>query len=235
MILGENGLKMSKSLGNVVNPDEVCMTYGADSLRLYEMFMGPLEASLPWSTGGLEGAKRFIERVYRIFDEEEYIYKITDTNDGSLDYIYHSTVKKVTEDFDNLAFNTAISQMMIFINEVYKAKTIYKEYLLGFAKMFFCICPHVGEELYQKLGYEGIIDYTSWPTYEEEKTILQEKEIGVQVNGKLRGTLKININSNDEEIERAALELESVKRHIEGKTIRKVIIIKNRIVNIVVS
>lgn len=235
MILGENGLKMSKSLGNVVNPDDVCMTYGADSLRLYEMFMGPLEASLPWSTGGLEGAKRFIERVYRIFDEEEYTYKIVDTNDGSLDYIYHSTVKKVTEDFENLAFNTAISQMMIFINEVYKAKTIYKEYLLGFVKMFFCICPHVGEEIYQKLGYEGIIDYTAWPTYDESKTILQEREIGIQVNGKLRGTLKVNINSTDEEIEKAALELESVKRHTEGKTIRKVIIIKNRIVNIVVA
>lgn len=235
MILGENGLKMSKSLGNVVNPDDVCKTYGADSLRLYEMFMGPLEASLPWSTNGLEGAKRFIERVYRILDEEEYSYKIVDTNDGSLDYIYNLTVKKVTEDFEKLSFNTAISQMMIFINEVYKAKTIYKDYLLGFIKMFFCICPHVGEELYNKLGYEGIIDYTSWPTYDESKTVLQEIEIGVQVNGKLRGTMKISLDSNEDEIKEKALSLESIKRHIEGKTIRKIIVIKNRIVNIVVS
>ncbi len=235
MILGENGLKMSKSLGNVVNPDDVCKTYGADSLRLYEMFMGPLEASLPWSTNGLEGAKRFIERVYRIIDEEEYSYKIVDTNDGSLDYIYNLTVKKVTEDFEKLSFNTAISQMMIFINEVYKAKTIYKDYLLGFIKMFFCICPHVGEELYNKLGYDGIIDYTSWPTYDESKTVLQEIEIGVQVNGKLRGTMKINLDSTEDEIKEKALSLESIKRHIEGKTIRKIIVIKNRIVNIVVS
>ena len=235
MILGENGLKMSKSLGNVVNPDDVCALYGADSLRLYEMFMGPLEASLPWSTKGLEGAKRFIERVYRLFDEEEYTSKITDTNDGSLDYIYHTTVKKVTNDFEALAFNTAISQMMIFVNELYKANKIYKEYLLGFLKMFFCICPHAGEELYNLLGYEGIIDYTSWPTYDEAKTVLSEKEIGVQVNGKLRGTIKVKLDSTDEEIQEAALTVESVKRHLEGKTIRKIIVIKNRIVNIVVS
>ncbi len=233
MILGENGLKMSKSLGNVVNPDEVCENYGADALRLYEMFMGPLEASLPWSTGGLDGSRRFIERVYRLLDDEEYRSRITSENSKELDYSYNVLVKKVTNDFESLQFNTAISQMMIFINDVYKAKTIYKDYLLGFIKMFFCICPHVGEELFQMLGGQGIIDLTKWPTYDESKTILSEKEIGVQVNGKLRGVIKIKLDSSEEEIKDAALKLESVIKHIEGKEIKKIIIIKNRIVNIV--
>lgn len=233
MILGENGLKMSKSLGNVINPDDICKNYGADSLRLYEMFMGPLEASLPWSSGGLDGAKRFIERVFRLYTEEEYRNKVVSVNDGSLDYIYHSTVKKVTQDFENLQFNTAISQMMIFINEAYQAKVIYREYLVGFLKMFFCICPHVGEELYELLGFNTIIDYESWPTYDEEKTIQNRKTIAVQVNGKLRGTIEIQSDENEENVKKMAVELEGVKRHIEGKTIVKIIVVKNRIVNIV--
>ena len=235
MILGENGQKMSKSLGNVVNPDEICTNYGADTLRLYEMFMGPLEASLPWSTGGLDGAKRFIERVYRLYTDDIYKAKLSEVNDGTLDYVYHYTVKKVTNDFENLQFNTAISQMMIFINEAYVAKSLYKPYLLGFLKMFFCICPHVGEELYNLMGYEGIIDFTSWPTYEENKTILEEKTIGVQVNGKLRGTLIIKLNDSDEVIKEKALNLDSVKKHLENKEVIKIIVIKNRIVNIVVK
>ncbi len=234
MILGENGLKMSKSLGNVVNPDDVCETYGADALRLYEMFMGPLEASLPWSTGGLDGARRFIERVFRLVDDEEYKKRLTLNNNHKLDYIYNFTVKKVSEDFASLQYNTAISQMMIFINEVYKQEEIYTPYLEGFIKMFFCICPHVGEELYALLGHEEIIDYTSWPTYDESKTKLEEKEIGVQVNGKLRGTLKIKLDSSEEEIQEAALKLESIQKYIENKQIRRIIVIKNRIVNIVI-
>ncbi len=234
MILGENGSKMSKSLGNVVNPDDVCNNYGADTLRLYEMFMGPLEASLPWSTGGLEGARKFIERVFRLFVEEEYVKKFSDINNHKLDYIYNFTVKKVTDDFSSLQFNTAISQMMIFINEVYKQDVIYKPYLEGFLKMFFCICPHLGEEIYHLLGHEEIIDYTSWPSYDETKIVLEEKEIGVQINGKLRATLKIKLDSDEEEIKNNALSLDIIKKYVDGKTIKKVIVIKNRIVNIVI-
>ncbi len=234
MILGENGVKMSKSLGNVVNPDDVCEQYGADSLRLYEMFMGPLEASLPWSTGGLDGARRFIDRVYRLFVEDEYKRKYKDTNNHKLDYIYNYTVKKVTEDFSSLQFNTAISQMMIFINEVYKQDEIYLPYLEGFVKMFFCICPHIGEEMFNLLGHDEIIDYTSWPIYDEAKIVLEEKEIGVQINGKLRATMKIKLDSKEEDIKNQALSLEAIKKYTNGHEIRRVIVIKNKIVNIVI-
>lgn len=234
MILGENGLKMSKSLGNVVNPDDVCDEFGADALRLYEMFMGPLEASLPWSTGGLDGARRFIERVFRLFTEDEYKKRFVTSNNGELDYIYHYTIKKVTKDFETLQFNTAISQMMIFVNEVYKKEQIYLPYLEGFLKTFFCICPHVGEELYALLGHEEIIDYTAWPTYDEEKTILSEREIGVQINGKLRATMCVKADSNEDEIREKVLNLESLKKYLDGKEIKRVIVIKNRIVNIVI-
>lgn len=233
MILGENGLKMSKSLGNVVNPDDVCRDYGADTLRLYEMFMGPLEASLPWSIGGLDGSRRFIERVYRIFDGE-FKNKFTDVNNHALDYIYNYSVKKISEDFETLQFNTAISQMMIFINEVYKQEQIYTPYMEGFIKMFFCVCPHVGEELYQKLGHKEIIDYSPWPTFDETKTLLQEKEIGVQINGKLRATMMIKLDSTEKEIEEKVLHLEAINKYLENKEIKRIIIIKNRIVNIVV-
>ena len=235
MILGSNGEKMSKSRGNVVNPDDVVKEYGADALRLYEMFMGPLEASLPWNDKGLEGSKRFIDRIYRIIDTDEMKNKFKDTNDGELDYVYNFTVKKVTEDFENLQFNTAISQMMIFINEVYKAKEIYRPYFEGFIKMFDCICPFVGEEIWSLLGHKDLITYEKWPTYNETKLVLNKIKIGVQVNGKLRDTIEILKDSDDEKVKEQALNSLNVKKNIEGKTIVKVIVVKNRIVNIVVK
>lgn len=235
MILGSNGEKMSKSRGNVVNPDDVVKEYGADALRLYEMFMGPLEASLPWNDKGLEGSKRFIDRIYRIIDTDEMKNKFRDTNDGELDYVYNFTVKKVTEDFENLQFNTAISQMMIFINEVYKAKEIYRPYFEGFIKMFDCICPFVGEEIWSLLGHKDLITYEKWPTYDETKLVLNKIKIGVQVNGKLRDTIEILKDSDDEKVKEQALNSLNVKKNIEGKTIVKVIVVKNRIVNIVVK
>ena len=233
IILGENGEKMSKSRGNVVNPDELVEKYGADSLRLYEMFMGPLEASLPWSNAGVEGAARFVDRVVRLYTDEAYIAKHTNDNDGKLDYVFHSTVKKVTTDFENLQFNTAISQMMIFINEVYKAEKIYKPYLEEFAKMFSCICPFVGEELWNILGHEELITYAPWPKHDESKLVLTKKQIGVQVLGKLRGTIEIDMDEDEESVKEKALQLETVARQLEGKTIVKVIYIKNKILNIV--
>ena len=235
MILGENGEKMSKSRGNVVNPDDVVQKYGADTLRLYEMFMGPLEASLPWSSSGLEGARKFIDRVYRLFSENEYLSKYSDENSGELDYSYNYLVKKVTSDFENLQFNTAISQMMIFINDVYKAKSIYKPYLEGFIKMFDCICPFIGEEIYHMLGHENTITYESWPLFDESKLVKNTIKIAVQVNGKLRDTIEINLNEDDEKVKEIALNSENVKRFTEGKEIKKIIVVKNKIVNIVVA
>ena len=235
MILGPNGEKMSKSRGNVINPDEIVEKYGADTLRLYEMFMGPLEESVSWSTTGLEGSRRFIDRIYRMFEDPTFSAKFTGKNDGSLDYIYNVTVKKVTNDFANLQFNTAIAQMMIFVNELYKAKEIYLPYLENFIKMFDCICPFVGEEIYHTfLKHDEMITYAKWPTYDESKTVLSTIKMGVQVNGKLRDTITVNKDESDEKVKEVALSSENVKRNIECKTIKKIIVVKNKIVSIVV-
>ena len=234
MILGENNEKMSKSRGNVINPDEIVLQYGADTLRMYEMFMGPLEASLPWSTQGLEGSRRFIDRVYRLFMEKEYQSKMSETNDGALDKVYHQTVKKVTEDFQNLQFNTAIAQMMIFINEAYKAKTIYKEYVLGFIKLMYPVTPHICEEMWEKYQHQQSITYEPWPTYDPTKIIDQKVTIAIQVNGKLRATLITAKDTPVEQLKQLALDKEEIKKYIENKEIKKVIAIVNKIVNIVV-
>jgi len=234
MILGENNEKMSKSRGNVVNPDDVISKYGADTLRLYEMFMGPLEASLPWSENGLDGARRFLERAWRLFSKEEFVKKHTMSNDGSLDYIYNYTVKKVSDDYANLQFNTAIAQLMIFVNEVYKAESIYVPYLEGFVKMLACVAPFIGEEIWEMLGHKDVIVYAKWPTYDEAKLVRSTVTMAVSVNGKLRATFEAELDSSEEELRNSALALEGVKRHIEDKQIVKVIVVKGRIVNIVV-
>ncbi len=232
MILGENGEKMSKSKGNVVNPDDIVNAFGADTLRLYEMFMGPLEASKPWSEKAVEGSRKFLDRVYRLFIEMD---KLSDVNDGSLDYSYHFTVKKVTSDYESLNMNTAISQMMIFINDCYKAESVYREYALNFIKMLSCIAPHVGEEMYHILTGKQCIAFEPWPVYDESKLVLSEKEVVVQVNGKLRGKFNIAEDSDDETIKEEAIKLEGVQTQLEGKTIRKVIVVKGKLVNIVVG
>ena len=233
MILGSNGEKMSKSRGNVINPDDVVNDYGADSLRLYEMFMGPLEASLPWSDTGLDGAKKYLDRVYRLFSEEEFTKKFTYENDGKLDYIYNFSIKKITADFEALKFNTAISQMMVFTNELYKSEKLYVPYLEGFIKTLACIAPHLGEEIWEMLGHKDLIDFETWPTYDESKIVLDLINIAVSVNGKLRATLEVKPDLDDEEIKSLALSLEAIKRHTEGKEIKKIIVVKNKIVNIV--
>lgn len=233
MILGENNEKMSKSRGNVVNPDDIIQTHGADALRVYEMFMGPLEAALPWSTTGLDGARRWIDRVWRLYTEYD---KFTETNDGKLDRVYHATVKKVTNDVETLNLNTAISQMMIFINECYKAETIYKEYAVGFLKMFACFAPHTGEELWNQVFHKEVtLTYEPWPTYDEAMLIDDDVEIIVQVNGKLRGKFTISKESSEESIKEQAMQLETVKAQLDGKTVRKVIVVKGRVVNIVAN
>ena len=232
MILGDNNEKMSKSRGNVVNPDDIVASHGADSLRLYEMFMGPLEAALPWSTNGLDGSRKWLDRVYRLFIEQD---KLSDENDHSLDRVYHQTVKKVTDDFETLGFNTAISQMMIFINECYKAETVYKEYAFNFIKMLSCIAPHICEEMWQMLGHDSSIVYETWPTYDENMLVSETVEMGVQVNGKLRAKIQVTKDTDDEAVKEIAFEQENVKAHTEGKNIVKVIVVKNKIVNIVVK
>lgn len=230
MILGENNEKMSKSRGNVINPDEIVESLGADALRVYEMFMGPLEAALPWSTQGLDGARKWLDRVYRLFTEYD---KIMDTNDGSLDRIYHATVKKVTNDIETLNLNTAISQMMIFINDCYKAETIYREYAEGFIKMLATFAPHLGEELWAINHPNTTISYVAWPVYDEAKLIEDVIEVVVQVNGKLRGKFTCDKDATEDFIKQEALACKSVQAQLDGKEIKKIIVIRGKVVNIV--
>ena len=218
----------------VVNPSDIVRDYGADTLRLYEMFMGPLEVSKPWSTQGVMGAKKFINRVWNFFTEPA---NITDTDDGKLTKIYHQTVKQVTSDFESLGFNTAIAQMMVFVNEVYKNGTCPKEYAEGFVKMLSCITPHVGEEMWQLLGHDNTIAYESWPTYSEEKCRDSEVNIAVQVNGKMRGTVLMAADLSNEEVVANAVADEKIAKFLQkqGGQIVKTIVVKNKLVNLIVK
>ncbi|MHD0397419.1 leucine--tRNA ligase [Staphylococcus simulans] len=235
MILGEGNEKMSKSRGNVVNPDDIIRSHGADTLRLYEMFMGPLDAAIAWSEKGLDGSRRFLDRVWRLFVNEDgsLSSKIVDTDDKSLQKVYNQTVKKVTEDFDTLNFNTAISQLMVFINEGYKADQLYKPYVEGFVKMLSPIAPHLGEELWAKLGHDETISYQPWPDFDESLLVDDEVEIVVQVNGKVRAKVFIPKDATKEEMEDIALHNENVKLDIGEKDIKKVIAVPQKLVNIV--
>jgi leucyl-tRNA synthetase len=231
MILGENGEKMSKSRGNVINPDDIIETHGADALRVYEMFMGPLEAALPWSNTGLDGTKKWLDRVERAFTDQN---KLSDTNDGSLDKLYHATVKKVTSDIETLNFNTAVSQMMIFINECFKVQTIYKPYAIGFIKMFACFAPHYGEELFEMIAGKTSITYEPWPTYDPKYLIEDEGEIVVQVNGKVRGKLTLPLNTDQATVEALVKDMDNLKSYMTGVTIIKTIYVKDKLINMVV-
>ncbi len=232
MILGENGIKMGKRYPEyAVSPTDIVHSHGADALRLYEMFMGPLEADKPWSNRGIDAAKKFLDRVYRIFEDK----KIVDNEDKSLEKIYHQTIKKVTEDYESLNFNTAISQMMIFINAVYKNGSLPKKYAEGFVKVFSPLCPHMGEELWQMLGHNDTIAYEKWPTYDEEKTVEDTVSIAIQINGKVRATIEVLKDISKEELEKVALESEIIKKWTDGKEIVKIIVVPGRIVNIVIK
>ena len=231
MILGTNGIKMGKRYPEyVVNPSDIVRDYGADTLRFYEMFMGPLEASKPWSNQGVEGAHKYLERVYRMILENNYV---VDEEVKELELIYHQTVKKVSEDFENLAFNTAISQMMIFTNEVYKVGKLPREYAEGFVKLIYPIVPHIGEEMWQQLGHDKTIAFESWPTYDPTKLVLNTIKMAVSVNGKPRATIEVAVDESEENIKAIALNEEGVKRHTEGKEIKKIIVVKGKIINIV--
>ncbi|MDT0111710.1 leucine--tRNA ligase [Listeria booriae] len=238
MILGGNNEKMSKSRGNVVNPDDVVEQYGADTLRLYEMFMGPLEASIPWNANGLEGARKFLDRVWRLFIEEEtgeINAKITPEANVDLEKSYHQMVKMVTEHYENLRFNTGISQLMIFINDSYKATTVPKAYAEGFVQLLSPIAPHLAEELWHRLGHTETITYEAWPTFDESKLVEDEVEIVLQVNGKVRAKVTVAKDLSREALEELARDNDKIKEEITGKTVRKVIAVPGKLVNIVAN
>lgn len=237
MILGENNEKMSKSKGNVVNPDDIVDRYGADTLRLYEMFMGPLDASIPWSEDGLNGANKFIHRVWNLLiDENDHLRdRVTTINEGNLDTVYNQTVKKVTEDYEKMHFNTAISQMMVFVNECHKSDSLPLSYMEGFVKLLAPIAPHLCEELWTKLGHVGSITYAEWPTYDESKLQSDEVEIVVQVNGKIRQRMTIAKSTSKDELEKMALADERVKEAVADHEVKRVIVVPGKLVNIVVA
>lgn len=230
MILGSDNQKMSKSKGNVVNPDEVIEAYGADTLRLYEMFMGPLEADKPWNTEAIDGSKRFLDRVWRMF-----YFEIKDEV-KELEFIYHQTVKKVSEDYEKQAFNTAIAQMMIFVNEVYRQKQLSKAQAIGFLKMLNPIAPHITEELYQTVfNKKDTITYEEWPIFDESKLVLDQIEVVVQVNGKLRDRVQVKPDETETVVKKMAFEAPNVIKFTEGKEVLKVVYVPNKLVNIVVK
>ena len=230
MILGTNGEKMSKSKGNVINPDDMVKEYGADALRVYEMFMGPLNSDKPWDPNGIAGSKNFLDRVWRLFVESD---KIKDEENKNLEREYHYTVKKVTNDYESMSFNTAIAQMMIFINQAYKENVLPKKYAEEFLQLLNPVAPHITEELWNKLGHNESIAYEPWPTYDEEKTKSNNINLPIQINGKLRATIDIPVDEDESKIKELAHE--AVKEKLEGKTIVKEIYVKNRIYNIVVK
>ena len=233
MILGSNGIKMGKRFPEyVVNPTDVVKSHGADALRLYEMFMGPLEADKPWSNQGLDGAKKFLDRVYRIFEDN----KVVEEDTPNLEKIYHQTVKKVSNDYESMNFNTAISQMMIFVNAVYKEDKISKEYASGFVKLLNPIAPHITEEIWHTfLGHTDTIANETWPSYDETKITEDTYTMVVQVNGKLRGKIDVSSETSKEEMERLAKSIPNVISFIDGKEIVKVITVPKKLVNIVVK
>lgn len=230
--------KMSKSRGNVVNPDDIVEEYGADSLRTYEMFMGPLDASIDWDDNGPASIKKFLDRVWRLMVNDLDVKavvsdKIVEENDGQLDKVYNQTVKKVTEDFEALHFNTAISQMMVFVNEAQKATSIPRAYAEGFVQLLAPVAPHMMEEIWQILGHDESISYVQWPSYDESKLIESVVEVMIQINGKLRGKIKVKVDTAKEELEKQALADQHVQKFLADKEIRKIIVVPNKIINIV--
>lgn len=231
MILGPNGEKMSKSKGNVINPDDMVRQYGADALRVYEMFMGPIDAAKPWDPNGIDGSKKFLDRVWRLYTQTDKIKNIENKN---LEKCYHYTVKKVTNDFEYMAFNTAISQMMIFINAVYKEDIFPIKYAEGFLKLLNPVAPHITEELWNiSLGHNNTISYEKWPEYDENKTINEDITLPIQFNGKLKATITISLNDDETSVKEKVHNC--IDSKLEGKNIIKEIYIKNKIYNIVLK
>lgn len=238
IILGADGEKMSKSRGNTVSPDEVINEYGADALRLYELFKGPLDQGLPWNPNGPSGARKFIERIYRLYVDDSLRSRCTKDDYAPLDTIYNQTIEKVTHDFEDLHFNTAIASLMVLVNEFYRAERLPVSMLEGLAKMIAPICPHLGEEIWSLMGHKDLIDFEAWPKADSSKSQANEVIYAVEVNGKVRAKIPFKVNATKEELEefkKSCYEIETVKKFTEGKTIVKTIVVPNKIVNIVVK
>ena len=257
MILGSNGEKMSKSKGNVINPDDMVKEYGADALRVYEMFMGPIDSAKPWDPNGIDGSKKFLDRVWRLFVESGKVQDVSAnglSNDSAnnsnaenggnsinknayknLEKVYNYTVKKVTNDYENMYFNTAISQMMIFINSASKEDVIPKEYAEGFIKLLNPVAPHITEEIWNRFGHNNTITYEAWPTYDETKLVEDTIEIPVQINGKVRATISISVGASQDDVKNTVHQNSNIQSQIDGKTVVKEIYVKNKIYNIVVK
>lgn len=238
IILGADGEKMSKSRGNTVSPDEVINEYGADALRLYELFKGPLDQGLPWNPNGPSGARKFIERIYRLYVDDSLRSRWTKDDYAPLDTIYNQTIEKVTHDFEDLHFNTAIASLMVLVNEFYRAERLPVSMLEGLAKMIAPICPHLGEEIWSLMGHKDLIDFEAWPKADCSKSQANEVIYAVEVNGKVRAKVPFKVNATKEELEefkKSCYEIETVKKFTEGKTIVKTIVVPNKIVNIVVK
>lgn len=238
IILGADGEKMSKSRGNTVSPDEVINEYGADALRLYELFKGPLDQGLPWNPNGPSGARKFIERIYRLYVDDSLRSRWTKDDYAPLDTIYNQTIEKVTHDFEDLHFNTAIASLMVLVNEFYRAERLPVSMLEGLAKMIAPICPHLGEEIWSFMGHKDLIDFEAWPKADSSKSQANEVIYAVEVNGKVRAKVPFKVNATKEELEefkKSCYEIETVKKFTEGKTIVKTIVVPNKIVNIVVK
>lgn len=238
IILGADGEKMSKSRGNTVSPDEVINEYGADALRLYELFKGPLDQGLPWNPNGPSGARKFIERIYRLYVDDSLRSRWTKDDYAALETIYNQTIEKVTHDFEDLHFNTAIASLMVLVNEFYRAERLPVSMLEGLAKMIAPICPHLGEEIWSLMGHKDLIDFEAWPKADSSKSQANEVIYAVEVNGKVRAKVPFRVNATKEELEefkKSCYEIETVKKFTEGKTIVKTIVVPNKIVNIVVK
>lgn len=236
MILGTDNQKMSKSRGNVINPNEIIEQYGADTLRVYEMFMGPLTDSKPWNTNTMEGTKKWLDRVWRLFEKFFNKELILEQNfeDEEIESIYHETIKEVTKNIEELKFNIAISKMMVYINYIYKLTKINNiKYLKDFLILLNPFAPHISEELMEKIGFE-LITNQEWPKFDESKICQKAIVISIQVNGKLRGTIEINENATEEEIKNLAIQVENVSKFIDGKQIKKYVYIKNKNINFVI-
>jgi leucyl-tRNA synthetase len=235
MILGEDGEKMSKSRGNVINPDDVVREYGADTLRLYEMFMGPLERDKPWSTSAIEGVYRFLQRAWRVFkdDEGKSLFKDVEPSDDDLK-ILHKTIKKVTEDIEALRFNTAISQMMVFINHMTRLEAKPRKCLRPFVQILQPFAPHIAEELWEILGEKSSLSYEAWPGFDAALAKDDTLQLAVQVMGKTRGTVEVEAGADQQTVEKLAKEIPQVQNQLSGKQIKKVIFVPNKIINFVV-
>jgi leucyl-tRNA synthetase len=235
LVLGPDGEKMSKSRGNTINPDEVREKYGADAARMYICFMGPTDKDKPWATNGIEGVRRFLDRVWRLVCNDDGTILPADVPmSAELEKLLHKTIKKITEDIENMSLNTSVAQMMIFINELYKQESKPKQALLTLSQLMMPFAPHIAEEIWQKLGGTGYVSLAPWPTYKPELCIDNVVEMGVQVNGKMRGTIQLALDASEADALQEAQKLTTVVAAIDGKPFKKVIYKVGKILNILV-